>query len=230
MSWRGVIWIWQFKHQGNTIYGKVNSMNNNKTNDGFLSFAVVIGALLLFAKTADVMSYFSPTILNDIIGQDVSLLYGIITAAMVEGMILALHFNQRATLSAPAQWVKWILIIISGVCQFFDGTIVTNTLAQQSDTLKMVFSFGVPLIPLLIVIMIIWIGQLPDSPKQRKPWKGFKHTVNQLPKIWYGENYIPSQHSQHAPVVTPNASETELMQLNEVKTKANPPLGANGKH
>lgn len=200
---------------------------NDKKDDGFLSFAVVIGALLLFAKTADVMSYFSPTILNDIIGQDVGLLYGIVTAAMVEGMILALHFNHRAALHAPAQWVKWILIIISGLCQFFDGTIVTNTLAQQSDTLKTIFQFGVPLIPLLIVIMIIWIGQLPQSAQPRKPWKGFKNTFEQLPKIWYGENYRPTPNAQQ---MNANASVANSTVLEETEKQADPTFGSNGKN
>lgn len=197
-----------------------------KKNDGFLSFAVVIGAGLLFAKTADVMSYFAPGILNSIIGQDVSLLYGIVTAAMVEGMILALHFNHRAALHGPAIWVKWLLIIISGVCQFYDGAITTQTLSMQSDTLKTIFQFGVPLIPLLIVVMIIWIGQLPDSKQPKGEWKGFAHWYHQIPKIWYGENYRPAPRVPMT--MNTNAAITNAPKLEE--PAVNPTFGSNGKN
>lgn len=215
-------------------------MNNNKTNDGFLSAAIVIGAALLFSKTADVFTYFSPTILNDIAGFDVGIFYGVVTAGMVEGMILALHFNHRAALSGQAQWVKWILVGISGLCQFFDGAIVTETLAQQSPTLKVIFQFGVPVIPLLIVVMIIWIGALPDSPKQRKPWKGLKHAADQLPKIWHGEDYRPSQrpqkHSEKPATMPPfapqepgNAFNSDTGIVDELEETVNPTIRRNGK-
>lgn len=202
-----------------------------KKNDGFLSFAVVIGALLLFAKTADVMSYFSPSILNDIVGFNVSIIYGLVTAAMIEGMILALHFNQRAAFHSPAIWVKWLLIVISGVCQFYDGAITTNTLAQQTDTLKAVFQFGVPLIPLLIVVMIIWIGQLPDTGTPRKPFVGLKNIPSQFDWIWYG----PEGRGRQVPKpvtnvpMTTNAATTNAPKLQESET-ANPTFGSNGKN
>ena len=49
---------------------------NEKKHDGFLSVAVVIAALILFARTSEVMSYFAPMSLNILIGFDVSSVYG----------------------------------------------------------------------------------------------------------------------------------------------------------
>jgi|GEM_PF-4100026 len=161
-------------------------MNGTKIGSGdkVLDWVAFIAALILFAKTADLLSYFSPAILSDILGFDVSLIYGSICAALVEGLALALHFNRRATLSSTAQVVKWILIAISGVCQVFDGFITTDSVAQMSDTMKAGLSYGVPLIPLLIMVMVFGIGQLPEvdvaQGSHKKPFIGLKGMWNHL--------------------------------------------------
>src|SRR5262245_46921777 len=115
-------------------------MNSSKLGSGdkVLDWGVVVAALILFAKTADVLSFFSPAILNDILGFDVSLIYGIVCATLVEGLALALHFNRRAALSSSAQVVMWVLVAISGLCQVYDGFITTGSMAQMSDTMKAV--------------------------------------------------------------------------------------------
>lgn len=195
-------------------------MSNPKNNDGFLNFAVVGAAIVLFPRTADIMSYFSPQILSDIIGFDVSLVYGLATALMVEGLALALHFNRQAAFSATAQWVKWSLIVISGICQVFDGYIITDTLANQSDTIKAVFQYGVPLVPLLIMIMVFGIGRLPESNEPKKPFVGIKNIPAQFSWIWDGPNG-PSPKRQ--PVMQTNESKTDSPKLNEDKPKQNPP-------
>ena len=161
-------------------------MNHSKTGSGdkVLDWGVIIAAVILFFRTADILSYFSPQILNDILGFDVSLIYGTVCAGLVEGLALAIHFNRRARLSGTAQTVKWVLLSISGVCQVFDGFVVTNTLAQQSDTMKAVFSYGVPLIPLAIMVMVFGIGELPELEEanrvQKEPFIGVKGMWNRL--------------------------------------------------
>jgi hypothetical protein len=139
-------------------------MNRTKTGSGdkMIDWIVIVGAILLFTKTAEVLSYFAPTMLNEIFGVDVSILYGMVCATLVEGLALSLHFNRRTSHSSSAQIVKWILIAISGVCQIFDGFLVTGSVSTMSDTLKAVLAFGVPLVPLLVVTMIFAIGQLPE--------------------------------------------------------------------
>lgn len=166
-------------------------MKKTGSGDKVLDWGVIIAAAVLFPKTADILSYFSPQILNEIFGFDFSLIYGVVNALLVEGLALALHFNKRASLSGTAQTVKWTLLAISGVCQVFDGFVVTDTLAAQSDTMKAVLSYGVPLIPLLIMIMVFGIGHLPEIGEDgevvvepKKPFKGVKRIVKGL---WEGE-------------------------------------------
>src|SRR5690242_8559864 len=105
-------------------------MQNKKygTGDTFTDWAVVILSILLFTRTADVLSYFSPDILNELTGWDVSWAYGLVTAFFVEGVALAFHFNRRAIHHTPAQIVKWILLAISGICQVFDGSLILGTM------------------------------------------------------------------------------------------------------
>lgn len=175
-------------------------MSNNKGN-GFLDFAIVGAAIMLYVRTAEVLSYFSPTVLNQIVGFDVSFIYGNASAIFIEGVILYLHFSARAHGHAPAEVVKWALLAISGVCQIYDGFLITNSLEQQTDTIKFVFQYGVPILPLLIVVMILWIGQLPDVPQEHAPFIGLKNIPASLSWIWDGGNKTPN-----AQPITPNSS------------------------
>jgi hypothetical protein len=165
-----------------TLEGYTNMQNKNGSGDTVLDWTVIGMAIILFFRTADILSYFSPPILNDIFGFDVSLIYGSVCASAVEGVALALHFNRRARFYSPAIVVKWILLGISGICQVFDGFVITDTLSQQTDTMKAAFSYGVPLIPLFILIMIFQIGHLPelDGTHERKPFIGLKAMWNNL--------------------------------------------------
>lgn len=163
-------------------------MNKTGSGDKVLDWGVIIAALMLFLKTADVLSYFAPTNLNAIIGMDVSILYGGVSAALVEGAALALHFNRRAALSATAQIVKWILLAISAACQVFDGYIATGSAAQMSDTLKFGLQFGVPLVPLIVIVLLFAVGRLPDDGSERRPFVGIRNIVGpSLSRLWNGE-------------------------------------------
>ena len=203
-------------------------MNGTKLGSGdkILDWGVIIAAGILFFRTADILSYFSPQILSDILGFDVSLIYGIVCAALVEGLALAIHFNRRSTLSGTAQTVKWVLLCISGACQVFDGFVVTNTLAQQSDTMKAAFSYGVPLIPLAIMVMVFGIGQLPELEKidsrPRAPFIGLKGMWNHLID---GNNGRAYSHPL-APKPRLDPPSPDLQPLNSVKNNsANPTNG-----
>lgn len=203
-------------------------MNGTKIGSGdkILDWGVIIAAGILFFRTADILSYFSPQILNDILGFDVSLIYGIVCAALVEGLALAIHFNRRSTLSGTAQTVKWVLLSISGACQVFDGFVVTNTLAQQSDTMKAAFSYGVPLIPLAIMVMVFGIGRLPEldesESRQKAPFIGLKGMWNDLIN---GSN-VRSSIPQFPPKPELHPLSPKIQSLNSVKNNsANPTNG-----
>lgn len=156
--------------------------SNYGSGDKWLDFAAYTLAAILFLKTADVLSYFAPAILSLIIGFDVAFLYGTVNAVLVEGAALALHFNPRAKQSPPAQIAKWILLGISGACQVFDGFITTNTVAQMSEPLRFGLAYGVPLIPLVVLVMLFAIGKLPeDAGQAKRQWKGVRNLV----KPWW---------------------------------------------
>lgn len=185
---------------------------NNKTGSGdkFLDVAAYALAILLFVKTADVMGYFSPAWLNAVVGFDVSFLYGIVNAFLVEGMALALHFNHRAILSPMTQIVKWILVGISAACQVLDGYIATGNAAGMTDTMKFAFQIGVPLIPIAVFVMLFLIGKLPDDGSKKAPFRGIKNMLPNLDKIWNGEHYVAP-----APALQTFASEEEQPELEE---------------
>lgn len=194
-----------------------NNTKKSGSGDKMLDWVVILSALILYAKTADVLSFFSPTILNDILGFDVSFVYGMVTAALVEGLALTLHFNKRAKLSSAAQIVKWIALGISGLCQVFDGFITTETTANMSETLKFALAYGVPLIPLLIVVMVFSIGHLPEDDEVR-PFKGLKNIlVPNFSRFWNGEgeqNFVsPSAVSN--PALDENEKNELVRQLTE---------------
>lgn len=162
-------------------------MKKTGSGDKVLDAVMIVAALVMFFKTADVLGYFAPVALNGIFGFDVSYLFGAVNALFVEATMLALHFNRRAHNHNPAKIAKWILLAISASCQIFDGFIATNTLAQQSDELKFFFQYGVPSITTLVVIMLLAIGSLPDE-TEPVPYVGLKDRLPDFKRIWYGDN------------------------------------------
>jgi hypothetical protein len=165
-------------------------MNDKKygTGDTFTDWAVVILSIILFTRTADVLSYFSPPILNEVTGWDVAWIYGGVTAFFVEGVALAFHFNRRAKNHTPAQIVKWVLLAISGICQVFDGNIILGTLNQMPEAQRMAFQIGVPLLPLFVVVLLFFVGHLPDDVNPA-PFKGFKNYLPDWKRMWHGDDY-----------------------------------------
>lgn len=167
--------------------------NKIGSGDKVLDWVMILAALVMFIKTADVLGYFAPVALNGIFGFDVGYLYGAVNALFVEATMLALHFNRKAHSYTPAKIAKWILLAISAVCQVFDGFIATNTLAQQSDELKFLFQYGVPSITTLVIIMILAIGKLPDDGKTAAH-VGLKNRLPNWNRIWNGDEVtVPEQ-------------------------------------
>lgn len=166
-------------------------MNKTGSGDKVLDWVMIVAAIVMFFKTADVLGYFAPTSLAAIFGFDVSYLFGAVNALFVEATMLALHFNRRAHNHTPAKIAKWILLAISAACQVFDGFLTTNTLAQQSDELKFFFQYGVPSITTFVVIMLLAIGKLPDDGEE-VAYVGLKDRLPNFKRIWYGDaNSVP---------------------------------------
>lgn len=161
---------------------------NGSGNKG-LDWVFILGAIAAYPKTADLLSLFSPQILNDIFGMDMSLPYGGFCAFLVEGVILFLHFDRRAYFVQSAQTVKWLMFGISFLCNVFDGQVTTNAVQSMSDTMKLVLTYGIPTLPLIISALVAMIGPLPDAPEEvqvvRRPRVGIK---TRLDNLWFGEN------------------------------------------
>lgn len=188
------------------------------TGDSFANIAVVVLAILLFGRTADVLRYFSPQIFNEIVGQDVSTIYGMVCAFFVEGVAITYHFNPRAREYTPAVIVKWILLGISGICQVFDGKIIIGTLSQMNDFQRLSFEIGVPLLPLILLVLIFSVGHLPDNQAANAPktWRGLKNMLPDPRRIWEGdelsdnkENTVFSSHPNPAVPPAPKSDNGE---------------------
>jgi hypothetical protein len=165
-----------------------NTQNtHNRSRDKVLDWIIIIAALVLFPKTADLLSYFAPSNMAYILGMDVSWLYGMVSASLVEGALLALHFNPRARIHTPAKIVMWLLVGMSGAAQILDGFIATGNEANMSEPLKFALQFGVPLVPLIVLIMIVAVGDFPDI-GNTAPRVGLKHRLPDWNRIWHGDD------------------------------------------
>lgn len=159
----------------------------------FADWAVVVLAIILFFKTAEVLAYFAPQSLNDLVGTNVSWLYGFVTAFFVEGVALAYHFYPGARVYTPAIVVKWMLIAISGICQVFDARIVTESLSQMTDAQKMFFEYGIPLLPWFVLILLFFVGEIPHAGTYKR--RGLKNMLPDWKGIWEGDKnteFLPS--------------------------------------
>lgn len=167
------------------------------SGDSILDAGIIVAAILTYAKTADVFAFFAPQSLSNIIGFDVSYIYGLISALLIEGVMLALHFNRNAHGYAPAETTKWTLLLISFLCQVYDGFLTTNTLSQQSDELKFVFQYLVPGLPILVLLLIFAIRRLPNQAgTYQASWRGLKSYLPDFHAIWYGKPVSTEQVAQ----------------------------------
>lgn len=199
-------------------------------SNGFTDAAVVVLAILLFFRTADVLRYFSPPLLNEMIGGDVSWLYAVVMAFFVEGVALAFHFDPRAHKHTPAIIVKWTLLAISGLCQVFDGNIVSGTISQMSGPMKVGFEWGVPLLPIFVVVLLFFVGKLPDADETQRGWldrlqdQGIKSRLPDPRAIWEGRDKN-TEFSPSEVVETNINNELPKSPNGEDKETANPTIG-----
>lgn len=199
-------------------------MENKTGRNGFVDVGIVVLAILLFFRTADVLSYFAPGYINNLIGTDVSWLYAGVMAFFVEGLAVAYHFDRRTKHYTRAKIAMWTLIGISALCQMFDGNIITNNLANMGGPLKTTFQYGVPLLPIFIFVLLAWVGGMPEIGESRS-WlerfqdRGIKGRLPSAKAILYGR-----ENTEFPP--------SQVVQSNLNVPQQNPPLPtpANGKN
>jgi hypothetical protein len=185
--------------------------NSEKTIwDGVLGLAMFVAAIMLYFKTAQVMTVFAPSTMFGYTGLEV--LFGNVSALLVEGIILALHFIPSMQ-NDSAKVFKWFLFSISAFCQVVDGFVVQNTLSQQPESIRFLVSWGVPLIPTLIFLglLIIGVNHGKAENRVRKPSKPFKGVRT----MW--REFIDGSNGKSVPENPVYASEDNQEKLDEPK-------------
>jgi len=199
----------------------------NGSGDKALDNLVIIMAVVLFFGTAQVMSTHAPKIISDVLGFDASYLFGVVCATCVEWGALRLHFNPAAQRNVTAKVVKWILLFVSGLCQVYNAAIATGTLSQLSETLKIGFTWLVPNIPLMFIVLMFWIGSLTDRKQptllDKVTDKGLTNMLPKMGDILYGKHRVSSSVSSPTATLALDVKQEAQGKTNHKdKTKANP--------
>lgn len=134
-----------------------------------ISFIVfIMGTLLLFAKTSDLMTNFAP---SEFMGYaNVEGLYGFGVALMVEGLIVAMKIKMLLDRSKSMIEWAWDIILtfvpfaISAAAQTIDSFVIRETINTQPMEIRMLVDYGVPVIPALIVFMLLVRGFIESAP------------------------------------------------------------------
>jgi hypothetical protein len=158
----------------------MNNTQNGSERNVMLDWIIIIAALVLFPKTADVMSYYTPSNMTGFVGW----LYPYVSAALVEGALLVLHFTPSTRSHTPSKVVMWALVAISATAQVLDGFIVTGNEAQLGDGMKYALQFLMPLVPLIVLILVVIVGDAVPAGGRRV---GLKHRLPNWNRIWHGD-------------------------------------------
>lgn len=162
-----------------------------------LEWAVfLLGAVLMFAKTSELLSAFAP---KNLLGYtEVEYLYGAASALMVEGLFIAIKFANDPILSGRprgiGQWLTNTFIMmfpfaISLLAQPLDAFVIQGTLVNQPQEIQLMVSWGVPMIPGLIVGLIMFKSLIENLPEDITSKFGMKSTGGggvRLPRIDLG--------------------------------------------
>jgi hypothetical protein len=181
-------------------------MHNKTIWDRVLDLAMLVAAIMLYFKTAQVMTVFAPSVVFGYTGLEV--LFGQVSAMLVEGVLLALHFLPSVKKNEAAQAFKWFLFAISAFCQVIDGFVVQNSLESQPASIQFLVSWGVPLIPTLIFLGLLIIGKTDDgevgeSFMERVKRVGIKSLIPNLDEMWNGKNILPATVPADEPATPP---------------------------
>lgn len=114
-----------------------------------------IAAVVLFFKTAELLSLFAP---KSIFGYEgLQSLYGVICALLVEGLLAATKWSLDKSDNPMAWAYKIVLLVvtflISASAQVVDGFMIRDTLSTQPPVIQMLIQWGVPLVPSLILAL-----------------------------------------------------------------------------
>lgn len=112
----------------------------------------LLGALLMFSKTSELMAAFAP---QKIMGYEgVGAIYGVLCALLVEGVLVLMKI-QLGNSANPIAWLWNILLmastyLISLFAQGIDSIVVRDTLASQPLEIQLIVTWVVPAIPAIV--------------------------------------------------------------------------------
>lgn len=129
-----------------------------------------LGLALTFSKTADLMGGFAPRTFLGYTGIESA--YGILAALLVDGTIGLMKAKMMLDGRAKSQ-VEWFWDIIltlfpfgiSAFAQVFDSFMVRQTLDAQPAGVQFLATWGIPLIPVMIIGGFLVYGFIVSAPE-----------------------------------------------------------------
>jgi len=130
------------------------------------NFAFVLGLILMFSRTVDLIKPFAPQEFMGFTG--VADWYAFAVGVMIEGTLVAMKF----ALGSPKNAVEWIsnvvLILvpfgISAAAQVIDGFVISETLSAQTPNFQLFVAWFVPSIPTIIVAVLLVQSVMSSAP------------------------------------------------------------------
>jgi hypothetical protein len=175
---------------------------------------LLLGSILLFAKTTELMTAFAPKQIFGYTGIEV--FYGMACAIMVEGLFVTMKF-QISRSTNPYSW-GWNLIlivipfVISALAQAIDSFMIQKTLAGQPPAVQFLVAWGVPMVPALIVGLVLVrsvLESVPDEPKTPNAGQKTPNAQKQIPNAdkrpWIKRLVSPNGHNKTEKEKVPNS-------------------------
>lgn len=163
-----------------------NQNNGNWFLMGLLKVCLVGWAAVMFSKTSEVLTALAPVAIFGQTGLEV--LYGIGTAALIEGVavLLALlpvtHTNRNATVYTI------ILFGISTFCQFLDYSLVKQAATQSTTEAFFAWiALGIPSIGFGGLLLLLWtLTRNPEDLRAQRT-SSFVGVVPTFQRFWFGK-------------------------------------------
>ena len=117
----------------------------------------LLGMLLMFSKTVDLMSAFAP---SSIMGyKGVETYYGLACGILIEGSLFVMKLLLSRSKN-PFDWIWNIVVvivpfIISALAQVFDSFLIRETMQSQPQEIQIFVNWFVPSIPTIIMALMI---------------------------------------------------------------------------
>lgn len=126
------------------------------------------GALMMFPKTVDLLSKFSPDEFLGYVG--LAAYWAMGSALLIEGVMVVMKI--KTWISPARNLIEWgwdailtlIPYILSMLAQIFDGMVVRETITQQPEEIQLLITFLVPALPGLMIGLLSIFALVESAP------------------------------------------------------------------